>query len=43
MQEKDKSLLNESGITVSPRTWKPTNALEKTERNISLCAISLGH
>ena len=43
MRDRDKPPLNRLGIPITPRFWKPTNALEKTERNISIDAISYGY
>ena len=43
MTNRDKPPMNRLGIPITPRIWKPTNALEKTERNISIDAISLGY
>ena len=43
MRDRDKPPLNGLGIPISPRIWKPTNALEKIQRNIFIDTISLGH
>ena len=42
MKERDKPPLNKLGIPMKPKVWKPTNALEKAERNIYLDNIAFG-
>ena len=43
MRERDKPPLNGLGIPRKPRIWKPTNALEKAERDFYLDNIASGH
>ena len=43
MKERDKPCVNGLGIPVNPRIWKPTNALEKAERDIHLDTIAFCH
>ena len=42
MRERDKPPLNKLGIPSKPKVWKPTNALEKAERDIYLDNIAFG-
>ena len=43
MKERDKPHINGLGIPVNPRIWKPTNALEKAERDTYLDNIAFYH
>ena len=42
MRERDKPPMNKLGLPLKPKVWKPTNALEKAERNIYLDNIAFG-
>ena len=42
MKERDKPPLNKLGIPLKQKVWKPTNALEKAERNIYFDNMAFG-